>query len=378
MKRNIVFAALTHEVTADLSRFQVTPAGKFRAKDGRPTKCANWYIDEAIAAKVIARVSARKTPQVIDYEHQTFNAEKNGKPAPAAGWYTGANMVWTPDGLFIDNPDWTDTARDHIVKREYRFISPVLAYDGNTGEILDIFNIALTNYPALDGMSEISLAAARAMLTQHYPTEDNTMDEIRKLLIKLLGLADDASDDDILAALQEIDKTYSNQTPQEGTAAAKSLQALLTGNATTIEGLNTAVAALKEKVEKAGTGGKPDPAEYVPVAQLNAVVAQVAELTKKVNGGEVDTIITAALKDGKLLPALEPWARELGGKDIAALRSYVEKAPMVDLTSQTGGKGPTGGDTHGLTSDELQVAKLSGLTPKEFADAKTLIPGNEA
>jgi phage I-like protein len=375
MKRQIAFAALALEIPQDGGMIQITPAGEFRARDGRPTECKHWFIDAAIASRVIARVSARKTRSVIDYEHQTFKTEQNGSRAPAAGWFTGADLVWQNDGLFIRNPEWTDTARAHIAAREYLYLSPVLAYDARTGEILDVINVALTNFPAIDGMNEITLAAARALLTADYstPTEEPKMDEILTLLIKLLGLPDDATTEDVLAALQAIEKEMNQQQPAQGTAAAKNLMALLTANKTTIENLNTALTALKAKSDNV------DPSRYVPVTAVTKLQEQVAELTGRINGGEVESIITAALTAGQLLPALEPWARELGQKDIASLKIFISKAPAVAALTgqQTGGRQPEGADNHGLTAEEIHVAKLSGLTPKEFAEAKTLMSGNE-
>ncbi|MCV4633370.1 phage protease, partial [Escherichia coli] len=77
--------------------------------------------------------------------------------------------------------------------------------------------------------------------------------------------------------------------------------AALTGEKTTLEGQ---VAAL--------TAAGPDPAKYVPVAAVTELQGQLAALTAQVTGGEVDKLVTEGMAAGKIVPALEAWARDLG------------------------------------------------------------------
>ena len=58
-------------------------------------------------------------------------------------------------GLFA-GVDWTDKARAHIRAGEYRYISPVFAFDRQSGAVLRLICAALTNHPALDGMDAAS------------------------------------------------------------------------------------------------------------------------------------------------------------------------------------------------------------------------------
>lgn len=109
----------------------------------------------------------------------------------------------------------------------------------------------------------------------------------------------------------------------------------------------TAVAALKTQSEAAAAeivalkAASPDPAKFVPVETMKALQTEVAALTARITGGEVDSLVKAAIEGGKLLPAQEKWARDLGTKDIAALKAYLDTAqPIAALKgSQTGGKG---------------------------------------
>lgn len=66
-------------------------------------------------------------------------------------------MEWREgEGLYATDVEWTGKARDMIQSGEYRYISPVLAYDRVTGVVTKIVSASLTNTPALDGMQEVS------------------------------------------------------------------------------------------------------------------------------------------------------------------------------------------------------------------------------
>lgn len=145
------------------NEFQLFPAGRFNAQDGRPKDAPAWIMTGTIAARLIAAFNARKNPMVVDYEHQTVLTKDNGKPAPAAGWVHG--LEWREGkGLFAVGVKWTDAARASIQSDEYRYISPVFHYNRQTGEVIGLLNAALTNNPALDGME--SAVALRAQLDE--------------------------------------------------------------------------------------------------------------------------------------------------------------------------------------------------------------------
>lgn len=102
---------------------------------------------------------------------------------------------------------------------------------------------------------------------------------------------------------------------------------------------------------------------------MQAVQTELATLRADVNGREVDGLVTAALTDGRLLPPQEAWARGLGGKDIAALKSYLDIAQPVAALSgtQTGGKKPgDSGDGEQLTESQLAVCKAMGVSEDDF------------
>jgi len=366
-------AACAFEIQPGKDRIQLFPVGKFRAVDGRPAECANWYLDEKLANSLISALASRTNPVVIDYEHQTLRTEQNGKPAPAAGWINPQSLTWTPDGLFAD-VTWTARAKELIQGGEYRFISPVFCYDRQSGAITKFIHAALTNDPGLDGMSEVTLAAA-SRLAAHNPVEEEFLvnEELLKLLRQLLGLAADADEAAITAALEKMLNEIKTDAGENANASLSTVFSTLKTKKEEVAALTVALDAAKKTPP-----GAPDPAKYAPVSVLTELQQQVASLSARVNGGELDTLVADALNAGKLLPALEPWARELGEKDIAALKSYIDKAaPIAALTSQqSGGQPPTGGNNHGLNATELSVAALSGMTAEEFATAKKSLENN--
>lgn len=300
-----------------------------------------WYIDADAAVQVIARNAARKSRMVIDYEHQTLYAAQNGQPAPASGWVE--SMEWRNDGLYAA-PDWTKRAAAMIDADEYRYISPVFIYD-KTGRVIEIKLVGLTNNPGLDGLTD--LAALSALI----PTlEDSTMNEIMERLRYLLNLPLTTTPEEMAAELDKLKAMITG-------AGAASLTAYL-------DTQTTQIAALKASA--------PDPALFVPVATMTAMQAQIATLTAQLNTGEVGDLVDAALTAGRLLPAQEAWARDLGKTNIAALRSYLDTAPQIAAltATQTGGEN-LGGKTVNQQSDaEVAVCKALGLTADQFAAGK--------
>jgi phage I-like protein len=336
---------------------QLLPAGEFRSIDGRPKDVAAWRIDDAIAQRVIAVLSRRTNDLVIDYEHQTLYKEKNGQPAPAAGWFSGSRLEWREGaGLFACDVDWTARAAGHIESREYKYISPVFAYN-KKGEIVTILHVALTNDPALDGLGELAVAAATLLLTDENEKESLSMDleELLSNVRWMLNLPTLATQEEIAAELQKaVDKIKAGN--PETAAAGFNLAEL-------VQARNTQIAAL--------TSAVPDPAKYVPISTMQTMQEQIATLTAQINGKTVDDLVEVALSAGKLLPAQESWARDLGKSNLAALTSYLDTAQPVAALSgiQSGGKSPdaeTG--TGGLSDEQLAVCTQMGISKEDFLE----------
>lgn len=317
---------------------RLIPAGRFDAPRGALAGAGPWTLAEAGARRIIARAATRQTDIPIDYEHQILLAADNGRPAPAAGWIDPRSLEWRADG---DAPGlygrvrWTERAAAAIAADEYRYLSPVFPYDPDSGAVLDLLHVALTNTPAID--DDAALRAA-ARLPSTSTTPETSVDKTK--LIELLGLAADASDAQITDTLAAL-KTRADEA-------------------------ETQLAALKAQPKT------PDPAKYVPVETMQQLQTQVAALTDRLNQGEAEQVIEAALAEGKLLPAQREWAAGLAKTDLAALKQYLATAPRVAALTgtQTGGRAPESDDPDALSAAELAVAKSMGLSADAYRAAK--------
>jgi phage I-like protein len=311
------------------SELRLLPAGRFTPADGRKMDVPSWHIDGKIAEKVIARFTARTDDRVIDYEHQTILTEKNGKPAPAAGWFSA--IEWREgDGLYAIGVKWTDKAAAMIAANEYRYLSPVFSYD-KQGNVLAILHAAITNNPGLDGLTDLT-----ATLTAHFqPKEETDMD--LKQLLAALGLGEDKTEADALTAITA-----------------------LKAKADKVDGLEGQVATLKAQA--------PDPAKFVPAETVAALQGQVAALTAQISGDQVERLVQEGLADGRILPPMEGWARELGKKGVAELKAYLDNAsPVAALKgTQSGGSGGGNHKEGELDEGQLAVCRQMSIDPEAY------------
>ena len=348
-------AACSFEISTTASQ-QIFPAGQFMSSDGQSNavESGHWLIDEAIAKRVIADRAGKANDLLFDYEHQTLNAEKNGQPAPAAGWAKNANLEWIPGkGLFVKDVEWTATAKKLIQGKEYKYISPVFSYDKKTGAVVGLKHIAITNDPAIDGMQ--SLVA----LKHNNPTVENYMHPLLVQLLESIGITVDPAKTLDHAALTVI---LDSNDAKTGVAALKAKLAEL-GTQT------TEIAALKVKA----TANAVDLSTHVPVGTYNAVLTEMAALKSNNESLTVDQVIEQAQKDGKFIAAAEmDYLKNLGNTNVAALKSTLDSRPTVGAFTgkQTVADNPAEKDKTGvaqLTADNKLVADQLGISHADFS-----------
>lgn len=322
MKKTLI-AYCSQEIIGTGNEFMLFPAGEFRAIDGRPAECKSWVMNAALAQVLIAQASARKLDYVTDYEHQTLRAKENGQPAPASGWFH--DLEWREGvGLFAVNVKWTAAAAAMIASQEYRYISPVFSYDKN-GNITGLLHAALTNTPALDGMEEVLLAAASLLIgvsTEEVPMDEELLERMRWLL----NMPEGATAADIIAQLDKIKA-------QLGTAAAGfNLETYLQESTSSIAALSQQVDTLNKQAPTV------DLSQYVPIDVMNESVnglrERIAALTSEQQTSELETLLTAALSDGRIVGGkTEKWLRKLGETNMPAVKTFLDGAqPIAALT----------------------------------------------
>jgi phage I-like protein len=346
MPKIAICAVSLDRTQGDLKRLM--PAGTFSAPRGAMSGQGPWHLDQASAAVLIANAQNRSTNIVIDYEHQTLMSAQNGKPAPAAGWVDPKTLEWREDGLY-GAVKWTAAAQAMVDADEYLYLSPVFPYDGS-GTPLDLLQIALTNTPAIHGLDQRALAAARAALPfdiEHSQTETDEMD--LKILLEALGLPEDTTEANAIKAVAAL-KTGNDQM-----AALRAELGLKDG-----EDAKPAIAALKAA-----------PAVGVPQPVYDELKAQLAVLKASGEESERDRLIEEGVADGRIAgKATADWLR---GQTVAVLKSHLaDAAPLAALKGlQTAGKAPEkkATDGNGLNDADLAVCKQMGISPEDYAKA---------
>ncbi|WP_330148943.1 phage protease [Shewanella xiamenensis] len=334
---------------------QLLPDGLFKATDGRPfdVPTGQWLMNDAAWQSIQAAAKAKVNDFHFDYEHQTLNAEKNGQPAPAAGWFKGSSLSYVPgQGLFANPVEWTPKASAHIAAKEYRYISAVFSYSKTTGQVLELLHVALTNQPALDGMRAI--AALKSSYPGNPTNGDNTMNEELLRLLAALGISVEGVNLEDAAALKAlIDKAI----------------AAIKANTDSATAAATEIAALKAK----STGI--DISEFVPVAAFNELQVQVAALSKQAGTNAVAELLEK--EKAKIYGKSDrEWLETVGKeKGVAALKAMLnERVAIAALTTTQTTTTTTDLDKDkglaALTAEDKEVADLLGISHKDFAASK--------
>ncbi|WP_342596320.1 phage protease [Salinicola lusitanus] len=347
----VAVCSLRVSASDDLTR--LIPAGTFTAPRGSLEGQGPWHLLESHARSIIERAAARSTDIVIDYEHQTLLAERNGLPAPAAGWVDPRSLEWRADGLY-GRVKWTAAARAAIDDDSYRYLSPVFPYDAQSGDVLDLLHVGLTNTPAIDTGAITELAAAR-MSSGRTPNDQEVTTVDREKLIAALGLKADATD-------EQIDQKIAALKAGSDDASALRLALGAKDDAKPAD----AVAALKAGV----TPAQPDMTQYVPKAVFEEQQTALAALRTGSNDAELKALIEEGVKDGRIPgQATADW---LQGQGLAACKAYLDGAPPIAAlrgNSQTQGKPPADDKSDALSETELAVCRASGISPEEYRKA---------
>lgn len=283
---------------------QLLPLGMFQGKDGR----GPYNVITRKAAEAVITASLRHHGEadiVVDYDHQSDFAAKPGVggQAPAAGWIT--ELAARDDGIW-GRVEWTDAAAEKLRTREYRYLSPVFAFDRSSGAIQ---RAGLTNNPNL----HLKAVASADMSNPDHLAE----------LRSIFGLTDGAD----MAAVVEAARA----------AAAKEINAV-------------------------------DPSRFVPIETLEQVTAELNRLVSKGISTEAATIaVNSAVETGKLPPMLKDWGVALCQQDRSAFDAFLGKTGGA-FTHLTEVRLPGGRPhaIHSATGVEAEIARNLGLNADEL------------
>lgn len=313
MDAHLAIATLSAEIAPQApDSFRLLPAGAFRASDGRPEGLEAWVLDQEDMARLVADAMARDTDYPIDYEHQILEARNNGQPAPAAGWFR--RLEARDDGLYATDVRWTVRARQMIEAGEYRYISPVFTYDRRSGRVTRLVMAALTNHPALDGLTDL------APLTEEFPMTD------------------------ILSALRQ-----ALSVPEDGDAVAAAIEALKARDAE--------IAALKGEIERLK-------AASIPMSEHAKLQAELAALRADMEAAERERLIEAALADGRILPSQRDYWEN---QPLAALKAWLAVAQPIAALTQSQSDGRVASNAGKALTEEQEIAcRIGGWAAEVF------------
>lgn len=304
-----VALASSFDGTTGRTWVHLLPIGDFAGRDGR----GPYRLDSADVVMASSREHAGRRAIPVDYEHQIDHAEKNGQPAPAAGWITGLQS--RTDGIW-GLVDWTPRAAEHLARREYRYLSPVFHHTRD-GRVTRILRAALTNNPNLD-----QLTALASMETSMDPANDG-LDELRSLL----ELPAEAAPPAILAKVRD----------------------LLT----------------------ARQSAAPDPAAFVPIGDFQRVTAELMRVNQGVSLQAAQSTVEDQITAGRMPPFLREWGVALCTANKPAFDAFIAKTgPNVRRLFEPGpaakpfrAAGEPGSD---LSDEERLVSAALGHTHDEF------------
>lgn len=306
----------------------VLPLGHVKSAKGE------FDVDGESFAAMKAQIAQRGVDLVVDYEHQTLTGEQ----APAAGW---VKELFLDDGQIKARVEWTDRAKAYLSNREYRYLSPVITVRKADNKAMGLHSIALTNTPAIEHMEAI-------VNSLNFEGGQNTMDFMKELA-KLLGLGEDATEEQVKEALKAC--LEENKSLKESAAEAAKQQ----------PPENDKVVANKEVCEllglKAGAATADVAAAIMALKGGNIggvnLVEQVKSLEAKLADRDAEEAVEMALKAGKITPAQREWAKSYALKNLEDFRGFVEKAPQVVPMGDVGGS-----ESLALKRDEVDEATL--------------------
>ena len=298
------------------------------------TKKGDFEVDEESFKAMKAQMQQHGVDIVIDYEHQTLKDIQ----APAGGWI---KELVLQDGAIAAKVEWTDTARQYLKNKEYRYLSPVVLV-GKDNRATMLHSAALTNTPAIDGMFPIinSLGLEDYGDSDNKEGGNNTMNELLKKIAALLGLGEEATEEEVMQKIGEA----LNEAKQRGDAAGQKQppeeEGKIVANKVVCGLLGLEAGAKTDDVAAAIMALK-HPKGFVPETELRA-------LKEKIERKEADDAVLVALKAGKIAAAQKEWATEYALKDPNGFKAFVEKAPQQ-------------------TSEEtLKICKMLGVSEEDL------------
>jgi phage I-like protein len=305
---------------------QLIPSGSFHGRDGR----GPYVLADPMAVIAATNALRMKAGIPIDYDHATDFGAPQGNPAPAAGWITEFAIR---SGAIWGRVEWTERAAGAIRAREYRYISPVFQYAPGSGAVTRLLRAGLTNNPNLY-LTAICAAG----------DEESKMNEFLKQLREMLGLAADASIEDILDQLRKALGDANGGGDDDDTSSHR------TNNF--------------------------DPARYVAVAEFQQALTELNALKLQRAREKAEHAVDGAIRSGKLVPAHREWAIAYCAADPRGFEIFAARQPVVlpgelNLAGDPRAAFARSNPGSMLSPTEIAICGLLGVTANDFFKRKS-------
>ena len=284
-------------------------------------------------AKCLAAATYPYRKVALDFEHNTFPGtaayKESSEPRPVAGF--GTVEVVEGKGVYLTMSAWTPDGEKNAVNFADVSAGAVTDKDGN---VVAVASVALCRAGAVDGMDFVEaplsggVSSALSGIINNSEKQKGQAMDFKALLIKSLGLGDDATDEAIQAALEKALEKKPEPNKEEQDAALS--------------------AAVKAAVAEA----------------VKPIQEQVAALSASAVAHEKQDLIAAAAREGKVI-ALS--ADALAKISVADLQATIAKtAVTVPLNAKTPGKVNENGAGGEPTEEQRMIALNCGVSPDIF------------
>jgi phage I-like protein len=318
MKTETILLALESAPDGSPPReFRIFPKGKFKTKKG------TFTFDEKSAATVMAEYLEHGVDKHIDYCHAVFDKNASVFDKVSACWY-GLDLR---DGeLWGANARWTPPGGQRVTNLEFRYLSPTFTVD-ETGRVLELLNVALTNMPAT--VNQRPLVAASADFSAEGMHMVNT-------IAVALGMSPDAPESEVLTRLSRDREVVGELVKLSGNADPKAAIAVVLG-------------------WKAGS------------EQLEKTQARLTTLEAEASKRDVALAVDAGERAGKITAATRDYWL---GKSATEVTAYCAVAPVVQRLGRvaTEEKQPIAATS--LDVPTADVLTRLGMTAEEYVETE--------
>lgn len=249
------------------------------------------------------------------------------------------------DGQIKAVVEWTPRGARYLENKEYRYLSPVVNVRKADNKAVGLHSLALTNTPAIEGMNPI-------VNSDNFEGGQHSMD-IKKLA-ELLGLGEDATEEQVMEALEACLaenrslKEAEKQPPENDVAKQGGLPSCWAEGRCCRRGRNREDHGTQER-----HGRRRQPRRGAEGTQAAERRARGQRRRHPRPEGGQDT------------PAQKEWAKGYALSDPKGFGSFVEKAPQIVPMDKIELGDVKALKSDALDADTLLVCKQLGVTPDD-------------